>query len=206
MVKDRLSPWTRRALEIGFNSGNWTFQEDILPNAKKWKNPVAGLHGMKYPSMFSFPAHFWVSPILHSVLGLVKDWLTLVKTFCKTWVETLLEEEVNFREHLVILGDMLDNLLMEQDRLNPKETIKEYQTHLKVAQKDIKKQDVGILNKGTGQMITQPGRVSPEEQQLIQKLQWEIESCTEQSSKCTPSWNKNSKRTEWEKGKGNWRN
>jgi hypothetical protein len=41
---------------------------------------------------------------------------------------------------------MLDNWLEEQDGLNPKEAIKEYQTHLKVAQKDIRKQDVMILN------------------------------------------------------------
>jgi hypothetical protein len=99
----------------------------------------------------------------------------------------LLEEEVNFFEHLVILGDMLDNLFVKQDGLNPKETIKEYQTHPKVAQKDIKKQDVEMLNKGTGQMITQLGRVSPEEQQLIQKLQRVIELCMVQSSNCTPS-------------------
>jgi hypothetical protein len=51
------------------------------------------------------------------------------------------EEEVNFHEHLVILGEMLENLLVEQDDLNPKkETINEYQTHmLKVAQKEIRK-------------------------------------------------------------------
>jgi hypothetical protein len=30
-------------------------------------------------------------------------------------------------------------------------------------------------------LITVPGRVSPEEQQLITKLTWEIESCKEQS-------------------------
>jgi hypothetical protein len=74
------------------------------------------------------------------------------------------EQEVNFCEYLVTLGDMLDNLLVEQDDLNPKETSKEYQTHLKVAQKEITKQD-------TGQRITQPGWVSPEEQQLIGKHQ-----------------------------------
>jgi hypothetical protein len=30
--------------------------------------------------------------------------------------------------------------------------------------------------------IMQPGQASPEEQQLIEKFQWEIESCTVQST------------------------
>jgi hypothetical protein len=42
--------------------------------------------------------------------------------------------------------------------------------------------NVVILNEQTGQVIIQPGRVSSEEQQLVEKLQWEIESCTEQST------------------------
>ena len=129
--------------------------------------------------MFSIPVHLWVSPILHGELGLVKDWLTRVERFCDTRVETLPEEEVDLREHLVILGDMLENLLVEQDELNPKETIKDYQTHLKMIQKTIRSRDVMILNETTGKMITQPGRLSPEEQQLIDKLHWEIETCKE---------------------------
>jgi hypothetical protein len=133
--------------------------------------------------MFSIPVHLWVSPILHGELGLVKDWLTRVEKFCDCCIETLPEEEVDLRKHLVILGDMLENLLVKQDNLNPNETIKEYQTHLKLTQKQIRQQDVVILNDQTGQqMITQPGRVSSEEQQLIKKLRWEIESCTEQST------------------------
>ena len=58
-----------------------TFQEEILPNASLRKNPPAGLHGVKFPSMFSIPVHLWVSPILHGELGLVKDWLTRVEKF-----------------------------------------------------------------------------------------------------------------------------
>ena len=115
-----------------------TFQEEILPNASLRKSPPAGLHGVKFPSMFSIPVHLWVSPILHGELGLVKDWLTRVEKFCDCRIETLPEEEVNLREHLVILGDMLENLLVKQDDLNPKETIKEYQTHLKLTQKEIR--------------------------------------------------------------------
>jgi hypothetical protein len=34
----------------------------------------------------------------------------------------------------------------------------------------------------TGTLITVPGRVSPEEQQLMTKLSWEIESCKQQSA------------------------
>jgi hypothetical protein len=90
--------------------------------------------------------------------------------------------KVDLCEHLVILGDMLGNLFVEQDDLNPKETIKECQTHLKLTQKEIRRRDVVILNEQTGQMITQPGRVSSEEQQLVESLQWESESCTEQST------------------------
>jgi hypothetical protein len=86
------------------------------------------------------------------------------------------EEEVNFCEQMVILGNMLEDLLMEQDDLNPKETIKDYKTHLSVTLKEIGKRDIVkeigkrdivILNEVTGQMITQPGNISPEEQQLI---------------------------------------
>ena len=132
--------------------------------------------------MFSIPVHLWVSPILHGELGLVKDWLTRVEKFCDCCIETLPEEEVNLREHLVILGDMMEHLLVKQDDLDPKETIKEYQTHLKLTQKEIRRRDMVILNEQTGQMITQPGRVSPEEQQLVKKLQWEIDYCTEQST------------------------
>jgi hypothetical protein len=51
-----------------------------------------------------------------------------------------------------------------------------------VAQKDIRKRDEVILDEGTGQITTHPGQGSPEEQQLIEKLQWEIISCTVQSS------------------------
>jgi hypothetical protein len=88
--------------------------------------------------MFSIPVYLWVSHILLGELGLVKDWLTRVEKFCDCRIETLPEEEVDLCEHLVILGDMLENLLAEQDDLSPKETIKEYQTHLKLTQKEIR--------------------------------------------------------------------
>jgi hypothetical protein len=136
---------------------------------------------MKYPSMFCIPVHLWVSPVLYNKLGLVKDWLTRVEKFCDTRIETLPEEEVNFWEHLVILGNMLEDLSMEQDDLNPKETIKDYKTHLSMTVKEIREHDIVILNEATGQMITQPGCVSPDEQQLIDKVTWAIKSCTEQA-------------------------
>ncbi len=75
-------------------------------------------------------------------LGLVKDWLTRVEKFCDSRIETLPDVEVNTREHLVILGDMLEDLLTEQDDLSPKETIKEYETHLKLTIKEISKRDI----------------------------------------------------------------
>jgi hypothetical protein len=49
------------------------------------------------------------------------------------------DDEVDIREHLVILGDMLKDLLMEQDDLSPKESIKEYESILKMITKEIKK-------------------------------------------------------------------
>jgi hypothetical protein len=50
-----------------------------------------------------------------------------------------------------------------------------------VTQKEIRKQDVVILDEAADQLIMQPGWVSAlEEQQLIDKLKWEIKSCTEQ--------------------------
>jgi hypothetical protein len=158
-----------------------TFQEAILPAAVSRKNKPTGHNGVKYPSMFCIPVHLWASPILHDELGLVKDWLTRVEKFCDTRIETLPDEEVEIREHLVILGDMLEDLLMEQDDLAPKESLKEYESHLKTTNKEIKKRDVIIPHETTGAMILVPGRVSPEEQQLIQKLEWEINSCKEQS-------------------------
>ena len=71
---------------------------------------------------------------------------------------------------------------MEEDELSPKDTIKEFENHLKAIHKDIRSRDLWIPHKTTGLLITVPGRVSPEEQQLITKLTWEIESCKQQST------------------------
>jgi hypothetical protein len=76
---------------------------------------------------------------------------------------------------------MLEDLLIEQDGLSPKESLKEYESHLKTTNKEIKKRDVRIPRETTGAMILVLGRISPEEQQLIQKLEWEIHSCKDQS-------------------------
>jgi hypothetical protein len=64
--------------------------------------------------------------------------------------------------------------------LSPKETIKEYETHLKMTNKEIRKCDIWIPHETTGMLITVPGRVCPKEQQLITKLTWEIKFCKEQ--------------------------
>jgi hypothetical protein len=156
-----------------------TFREEILPAAVNLKNKPSGYNGVKYPSMFCIPVHLWVSPILHGELGLVKDWLTRVEKFCDTRIETLPGEEVENREHLIILGDMLEELLMEQEDLSSKETIKEYEMLLKETNKDIKKRDTRFRHEVTGAMITVPGRVTPEEKQLMEKLSWDIEACKE---------------------------
>jgi hypothetical protein len=158
-----------------------TFRDEILPAAAGRKNKPTGYNGVKHPSMFCIPCHLWASPILHDELGLVKDWLTRVEKFCDTRIETLPDDEVEIREHLVILGDMLEDLLMEEDDLSPKETIKEYEAYLKAVTKEIKKRDLRIPHETTGAMILVPGRVTPEEQQMIEKLKWETNSCKEQS-------------------------
>jgi hypothetical protein len=100
-----------------------TFQDEILPAAAGRKNKPTGYNGVKQPSMFCIPVHLWVSPILHDELGLVKDWLTRVERFCNSRIEMLTEVETDGREHLINLGDLLEDLLMEQDDLTPKETI-----------------------------------------------------------------------------------
>jgi hypothetical protein len=63
-------------------------------------------------------------------------------------------------EAYAMLQRYVGGVVKEQDNLNPKKTIEEYQTYVKVTHKYIKKQDVMKLNEGTGQiLITQPGRV-----------------------------------------------
>jgi hypothetical protein len=53
---------------------------------------------------------------------------------------------------------------------------------LKAINKEIQSRNIWIPHKTTGTLITVPGRVSPEEQQLITKLTWEIGSCKKQSA------------------------
>jgi hypothetical protein len=102
--------------------------------------------------------------------------------------------KVDARKHLIILGgDMLEDLLTEQDDLSPKETIKEYKTHLKMTNNKIRKCNMQIPHKTTGVLIRVPGLVFSEEQQLIAKLTWEIKSCNEQISQAAKG-NKDNKR------------
>ncbi len=174
----RGEPWTLASIA----AMSQTFRDEILPAAVGRKSKPTGYKGVKHPSMFCIPVHLWVSPILHDELGLVKDWLTRVEKFCDSRIETLPNEEVESREHLIILGDMLEDLLVEQDELSPKETVKEFENHLKAINKEIRSRDIRIPHETTGTLITVPGRVSPEEQQLITKLTWEIDSCKQQSA------------------------
>jgi hypothetical protein len=125
--------------------------------------------------MFCIPVHLWVSPILHGELGLVKDWLTRVEKFCDARMETLPDKEVENREHLIILGDILEEFLMELEDLSPRETTKEHETLLKATKEEIKKRDTRFRHETTGSWTTVPGCVSSEEQQLMEKLSWDIE-------------------------------
>jgi hypothetical protein len=76
----------------------------------------------------------------------------------------------------------LEDLLLEQDELSPKETIKEFESHLKAINKEIRKRDIRIPHVTAGELITVPGRVSQQEQQLMTKFIWEIKSCQQQSA------------------------
>ena len=67
--------------------------------------------------------------------------MTRVEKFCNTRTETLPDEELENREHLVTLGDVLEELLMEQEDLSPKETIKEHEMLLKRTKAEIEKRD-----------------------------------------------------------------
>jgi hypothetical protein len=123
-----------------------TFCNEIIPGAAGRKNKPNGKNGVNHPSMFCIPAHVWASPILHNELGLMKDWFTQVKKLCNTHIEMLPDEEVNIHEHHIILGDM-EVLLIEQDDLSPKETIKEYKSYLKRINKEIKNGTFGLHTK-----------------------------------------------------------
>jgi hypothetical protein len=124
---------TTPSSEITVVTSSPTATSTAIPGDATRKNKPTGYNGVKHPSMFCIPVHLWASPILHDELGLVKDWLTRVEKFCDTRIETLPDDEVAIQEHLVILGDMLEDLLMEQDDLSPKETFKDYEAYLKAA-------------------------------------------------------------------------
>jgi hypothetical protein len=66
-------------------------------------------------TLLCFVYQFWISPILHDELGLVKDWLTGMEKFCDTHIKTFPNQEVEYRKHLIIMGDMLEDLLVEQE-------------------------------------------------------------------------------------------
>ena len=88
----RTESWTLASIA----ARSQTFQVKILRAvAGCQKNKPTGYDGVvKYPSMFCIPVHLWASSILHDELGLMKDWLTHVKKFCDTRIETLPNKEV----------------------------------------------------------------------------------------------------------------
>jgi hypothetical protein len=54
----------------------------------------------------------------------------------------------------------LEDLLLEQDELSPKETIKEFESHLKAINKEIRSRDIRIPHVTASELIAVPGWMS----------------------------------------------
>ena len=156
------------------------FKDVILPGIAHRRKAPVGHNGVKRPSMFCIPVHLWVSPILHNELGLVKDWLTRVEKFCDCRIETVSEKEVQLRDELIILGDALEELLIEQAEISPKETIKDYKAYLKTTEQEIANRSRQIPNEA-GHVIRIPAMKTPAELHLIANLKWEIDALAQQA-------------------------
>jgi hypothetical protein len=133
--------------------------------------------------MYPIPINLWGSPILHDELGLVKDWLTRMEKFSDVRVEILSQEEVSTRENLVVRTNDLEDLLFEKEELQSKETIKELEKNLAGVRKEIERRDTVSINPRTREPTTIPGRVTQEEQHIVDQISCEITSWHETTSK-----------------------
>jgi hypothetical protein len=118
------------------------------------------------------------SPILPDELRLVKDWLTRLEKFADCRVEILVPtEEVELRELLVIRTNDLEDLLFEREALQLKESIKVLENkHLARMEEEIRGRTVSCMNPRTREPIVIPGRVSEEEQRIMDQISWQITS------------------------------
>ncbi len=106
----------------------------------------------------------------------MKDWLTRLENFADCRVEIVSAYEVATREHLVIRTNDLEDLLFEAEELPPKESIKSLEKHLARIKKEIQGRAKTCVNPRTRLPITIPGRVTPEEQLIIDQISWDITS------------------------------
>jgi hypothetical protein len=104
--------------KVDFHLGRgapWTLESIATTTAKHFQDVIlqGSAHLKNAHPCFVIPVHLWISPILHDELGLLKDCLTRVEKFCDCRIETVSEEEVQLRYNLIILGDALEELLIE---------------------------------------------------------------------------------------------
>jgi hypothetical protein len=109
-------------------------------------------------------------------LGLVRDWLTRIEKFSDLRVEILSPEEVATRENLVVRTNDLEDLLYEKEELQSKDVIKELEKHLAGMSKEIEQRATESVNPRTQELTTVPGRVTQEEQHIVDQISWEITS------------------------------
>jgi hypothetical protein len=91
-------------------------------------------------------------------------------------VEVVPPEEVATREHLIIRTNDLEDLLFKTEELQPKESIKELEKHLASLKMEIKGRSRTCHDPRTGQPTSIPGRVTQEEQPIVDHISWEITS------------------------------
>jgi hypothetical protein len=70
----------------------------------------------------------------------------------------------------------LEDLLFEGEELQPKEFIKNLEKHLARIKKEINGRDRTFVNQRTRLPTTIPGRVTPEEQLIVDQISWDITS------------------------------
>jgi hypothetical protein len=165
-------PWTIETIKVAADY----YQNILLPAAARLKTKPSGHLGVKYHPMYPIPIHLWGSPILHDELGLVKDWLTRLETFSDIRVEILSQEEVATRENLVVRTNDLEDLLFEKEELQSEKVIKELEKHLGGMRKEIEGRATVSINPRTQEPTTVPGRVTQEEQHIVDQISWEITS------------------------------
>jgi hypothetical protein len=166
-------PWTIEKIKTAADH----YQNRLLPAAAHRATQPAGYLGVKTHPMYPIPIHLWGCLILHDELGLaVKDWLTRLENFAECRVEIISADEVATREHLVIRTNDLEDLLVEGNELQPKESIKNLEKHLARIKKEIHERAKLSVNPKTRIPTIIPGHVTPEEQLIVYQISWDITS------------------------------